>query len=121
MAHSHKITMSRITESAIEQLAIEKLEALGYQYVYGSAIAADGEVPERQLYQQVILPGKVKAAIKRINPGVLAVAIEQTFNTIARAGNPDLLLSNETIHNFLTNRVEVSYNSKDGERDDNAG
>lgn len=27
--------MPRITESAIEQLAIEKLEALGYQYVYG--------------------------------------------------------------------------------------
>lgn len=35
--------MHRITESAIEQLTIEKLEALGYQYVYGPAIAADGE------------------------------------------------------------------------------
>ena len=110
--------MPRITESAIEQLAIEKLEVLGYQYVYGPAIAVDGEQPERDSYQQVILPGRVKKAIRRINPTAPAVAIEQAYNTIARAGNPDLLSSNEAIHNYITNGIEVTYNSKDGERGD---
>jgi len=51
--------------TAIEQLTIEKLEALGYQYLYGLAIAVDGDAPERQSYQQVILPERVKAAIRR--------------------------------------------------------
>ena len=31
--------MTHITKSAIEQLAIERLEALGYQYVYALDIA----------------------------------------------------------------------------------
>jgi len=110
--------MPRITESAIEQLALEKLEALGYRYVYGPAIAVDGEQPERDNYQQVILPGRVKEAIRRINPHAPAVTIEQAFNTIARAGNPDLISSNEAIHNHITNGIEVTYNSKDGERGD---
>lgn len=110
--------MSRITESAIEQLLIEKLEALGYQYVYGPAVAVDGEQPERNSYQQVILPGRLKEAIRRINPGAPAVACEQALNTIIRAGNPDLLNSNEAIHHLLTNGIEVTYNSQDGERGD---
>jgi len=32
-----------ITEDAIEQLAIELLEAQGYRYVHGSVIAPDGD------------------------------------------------------------------------------
>lgn len=110
--------MSRITESAIEQLTIEKLEALGYQYLYGPAIAIDGDAPERQNYQQVLLPERVKAAIRRINPAATPTVIEQVYNTIARAGTPDLVVSNETIHQLLTNGVEITYNSKDGERGD---
>ncbi len=110
--------MHRITESAIEQLTIEKLEALGYRYVYGPTIAVDGELPERQSYQQVIIPQRLKDAIQRINPAATVAAQEQAYNSIVRAGNPDLLLSNETIHNFLTNGIQVTYNSSDGERGD---
>lgn len=45
--------MQSITESAIEQLNIEKLEVLGYQYLYSPVIAAD----------YFIIPKRVKAAI----------------------------------------------------------
>lgn len=88
--------MHRITETDLELLAIEKLEALGYQYVYGPSIAVDGEKSERNSYLQVILPDRLRKAIQNINPNAPAVAVEQAFNTIARAATPDLLLTNET-------------------------
>jgi type I restriction enzyme R subunit len=53
--------MTRITESAIEQLAIERLEALGYRYVYSPGIAFDGDTPERASYAEVLLTGRVRA------------------------------------------------------------
>ncbi|TLD42083.1 MAG: Type I restriction-modification system, restriction subunit R [Candidatus Jettenia ecosi] len=38
--------MMRITESIIEQFAIELLGKSGYQYVYGPDIAPDSIMPE---------------------------------------------------------------------------
>ena len=40
--------MFKITESEIEKFAIELLEKSGYQYIYASSIAPDGDTPERQ-------------------------------------------------------------------------
>ena len=40
--------MTKITESTIELLAIELLQNLGYEYIYGPTIAPDGETPERE-------------------------------------------------------------------------
>ena len=40
--------MTRITESAIEEFAIELLEKSGYQYVYAPNIAPDSDTPERE-------------------------------------------------------------------------
>jgi type I restriction enzyme, R subunit len=46
--------MAKMTESDIEVMAIEQLQALGYQYVYGPDIEPSGIDPLRS-YQQVIL------------------------------------------------------------------
>jgi len=45
--------MTKITESAIELLAIQRLESLGYHYLYGPDIAPDGHSPERDLFYSV--------------------------------------------------------------------
>lgn len=39
--------MTKLTENAIEQFAIKRLQGLGYQYIYAPDIAHDGERPER--------------------------------------------------------------------------
>ena len=41
-----RMTSNKITESAIEELAIELLEKQGYLYIYAPEIAPDGENPE---------------------------------------------------------------------------
>ena len=44
--------MSKITENAIELLAIERLESLGYSYVYALTIAPDSDAPERDRFSE---------------------------------------------------------------------
>ncbi|MDX2135272.1 MAG: type I restriction endonuclease subunit R [Saprospiraceae bacterium] len=105
--------MTRITESAIEQLAIERLEALGYRYVYAPDIAYDGDSPERASYADVLLTGRVRAAIRRLNPDIPTDAQEEALKTIQRIASPDVLANNETFHRLLTEGVNVTY-QKDG-------
>ena len=49
-------------ESDIELMAIERLEQLGYTYVYGPDIESKGSNPLRS-YKQVILEAKVLDAL----------------------------------------------------------
>ena len=55
-------------ESVVEEAAIEYLTELGYGYIHGTEIAPDGPTPERSSYSDVILAGRLRAALARINP-----------------------------------------------------
>ena len=105
--------MAKLTENDIEQLAIEKLEALGYQYVYAPNIAHDGEHPERNSYEDVILTQRLQQAIQRINPLIPQQAKQEALKEIQRIHSPELLTNNEQFHRMLTEGVKISY-QKDG-------
>ena len=62
--------MTKITESAIEKFTIDLLEKAGYQYIYGPTIAPDGETPERESFEDVLLMDRLRKAMGRINPTV---------------------------------------------------
>ena len=110
--------MNKITESHIEELAITELEELGWQYIYGPQIAFDGEFPERDNYQDIILKERLRQAIARINADVPYPAQEEALQKVLRVGTSDLLKSNEDFHNYLVNGVDVEYHSESGTRGD---
>ncbi|WP_047550085.1 type I restriction endonuclease subunit R [Methylotenera sp. G11] len=105
--------MQKLTESAIETLAIERLQALGYGYVYAPDIAPDAANPERENFTDVILDERLRKAITRINPTLPAAALDEAIKTIQRINSPELLANNEAFHRLLTEGVNVSY-QKDG-------
>ncbi|HMZ05385.1 MAG TPA: type I restriction endonuclease subunit R [bacterium] len=106
----------KITESDIELLAIGHLEKLGYHYLYGPHIASDGESPERENYAQVVLTGRLQAAIARINKNLPAPVQEQALKEVLRVATPDLLQTNENFHRFLTEGITLDVRHEDGER-----
>lgn len=106
----------KITESDIELLAIGHLEKLGYHYLYGPNIASDGESPERENYAQVLLTGRLQAAIERINPHIPAPVQEQALKEVLRVATPDLVQTNENFHRFLTEGITLDVRHDDGER-----
>ena len=62
--------MTKLLESDIEQLAIERLQAKRWNYLYGPDIAPDGETPMRASFDEVVLREKLERAVARLNPSV---------------------------------------------------
>ena len=58
--------MIRITESEIEEFAIELLKKSGYPYVYASNISPDSDTPERNRFEDVLLLERLRKAVGRI-------------------------------------------------------
>lgn len=110
--------MTRITESDIEQLAIELLEKQGFQYIYAPDIAPDGERPERQAYDEVILTERLQNAIHKINPTIPADAQQEALKIIQRIHSPELLANNEDFHRYLTEGITVHYQKDGNQRGD---
>jgi type I restriction enzyme R subunit len=109
---------NRLTESAIEDFAIKLFERLGYSYVYGPDIAPDGEQPERSHYGEVLLAGRLEAALKRINPKLSHAMLQDALKEVQRIHSPDLLANNEAFHRLLTEGVKVSRQQEGNQRGD---
>ncbi|WP_407281720.1 type I restriction endonuclease subunit R [Methanolobus sp. WCC1] len=107
------MTATKITESEIENFAIELLERQGYRYIYAPDIASDSDTPERSSFEDVLLLERLRTAVGRINPGVPADAREDAIRQLQRLNSPELISNNETFHRMLTEGVNVSY-QKDG-------
>ena len=93
---------TKMTESAIESLAIELLEKLGYTYLYGMDIAPDGVSPERSSFEEVVLASRLSAAIDHINPSVPLDAREDAVKQVLRLNSTELVVNNEVFHRMLT-------------------
>lgn len=105
--------MTKLTESEIETLALERLQALGFDYVYAPDIAPDSANPERESFAQILLNLRLRNVIARINPTLPPAALDEAVKNIQRISSPELLANNEAFHRLLTEGVNVSY-QKDG-------
>jgi len=102
-----------MTESDIELLVIEELEKLSYQYIYAPDIAPDGEKPERNSFENVLLVDRLRESVGRINPNIPIDSREDAIKQIQRLNSPELISDNEAFHRLLTEGIKVTY-QKDG-------
>ena len=110
--------MTRITESAIEELVIELLEKQDYEYVSGPDIAPDGVKAERRSFEDVLLLKRLKNAVNRINAKIPPDAREDAIKQIQNLNSSELITNNETFHRMLTEGIKVSYQKDGVERGD---
>ncbi len=89
--------MNKITESTIEKFAIKLLKKQGYQYLYGPNIAPDSDTPERNAFENVLLPERLKTAVGRINPLIPADAKEDAIRQIRQDKILRLVYSNNRL------------------------
>jgi len=107
--------MASITENEIEQIALSYLQNLGYSYLNGVEISPDGEHPERQ-YTDVVLVTRMRDAIDKLNPNITQDAKEDALKKVLRTESPNTLINNETFHKYLTEGVDVEVRTTDGIR-----
>ena len=100
--------MTKLLESDIEQLTIERLEAKRWNHLYGPDIAPDGETPMRTSLEEVVLKEVLAKAVKRLNPTLTDDVRDEAIKTVLRIASPDTLANNEAFHRLLTEGVPVS-------------
>lgn len=104
-----------ITENEIEEIALGYLQGLGYTYQLGTVISPDGEHPERQ-YNEVVLVTRLRDAIDKLNPNISQDAKEDALKKVLRIESPNALINNETFHRYLTDGVDVEMRTESGIR-----
>jgi type I restriction enzyme R subunit len=103
-----------MTEDQLEQEALGWLQDVGYTHRYGPDIAHDGPTPERSSYRQVLLPFRLREAIRRLNPDIPTAVREDALKQVMDLGIPALMTANRHFHRLLVAGVPVQY-QKDGE------
>jgi type I restriction enzyme R subunit len=106
--------MSSFTESVVEEAALEWFGALGYAVVHGPTIAPGEPSAERTSHEQVMLEGRLRESLRRLNPTVPPEAIEEAFRKLTRISSPQLVGGNRELHYYLVNGVSVEYLRADG-------
>ena len=101
--------MALITEDHLEQQCLEWFQELGYTYAFAPDLAPDGTTPERTYFRQVILTGRLRSALQRLNPGVPASTIEAALLQLANPNVPGLLASNRNFHRWMTQGLPITY------------
>jgi type I restriction enzyme R subunit len=103
-----------MTEDQLEQETLAWLQDVGYRHAYGPEMAPDGRASERDNFRQVLLTGRLRAAMERLNPGVPPAARDDALKQVLDLGIPALLPANRHFHRLLVAGVPVQY-QKDGE------
>jgi type I restriction enzyme, R subunit len=101
--------MALITEDHLEQQCLAWFKELGYAYAFAPDLAPDGTTPERTDFRQVILTGRLRSALRRLNPEVPASTIESAVLQLANPNVPGLLASNRNFHRWMTHGLPITY------------
>ncbi|MGO1677350.1 MAG: type I restriction endonuclease subunit R, partial [Brevibacterium aurantiacum] len=107
--------MSNFNENVVEQAALEYFAELGYRQVHGPDIAPGEPGSERSSYEDVILCGRLRDALRRINPGTDSSLLDEAIKAFQRAESQSPIDENARLHQLITEGVPVEYRGDDGQ------
>jgi len=106
-------TTNAVTESVVEEVVLDLFQGLGYAVLGGSTIAPEATNAERATFGDVILVGRLRSALARINPELPADALDEAVRKATRSETPDPAENNRRFHKLLTDGIDVEFRRKD--------
>ncbi|MCB9006100.1 MAG: type I restriction endonuclease subunit R [Ardenticatenaceae bacterium] len=111
--------MSSLNEEIVELAALEWLAETGYQTRFGPDIAPGETGAERASYDEVLLLGRLRAALANINQHIpasaRASAIDEAIRKLTRHESTNLIHNNHAFHRLLVEGIDISYKSSSGQ------
>ena len=102
-----------MSEAEWEIFAMDHLAELGWFPVSGKRIAKGSG--ERDSWDELIIPGRLRDAIARINPQLSSSAVDEVMTTVMTAASRDALAENYRVHEYLTRGIRsVVYTDEYG-------
>ncbi len=106
--------MAFITEAEVEQLLMDQFAGLGFACLSDVVAGPDGSAPEREAYSDVLLLGRLRTAVDRLNPQIPPEAREDAIKKVIAAEKPSLIDENRRLHQMLVEGVKVEFRADDG-------
>ena len=106
--------MTTLTESDVEQVALDWLANVGWKVAHGPEIAPDRLGAERTDYGEVVLAKRLRDALAELNRHLPAEALGDAFRKLTRPEGATLEARNRAFHRMLVEGVTVEYRVDEG-------
>ena len=103
-----------LNESIVEDATLEWFGDLGYAIAHGPHLAPGEPAAERDSFGDVVLVGRLREAIRRLNSCIPEDAREDALRKVLRVGTASLTQTNRAFHRMLRDGVPVEYPRLDG-------
>ena len=103
-----------LTEAMVEEAALGWFQELGYAVLPGPQLAPGEPTAERESFGDVVLVGRLREAIRQLNPAIPTDAQEEALRKLLRLATPSLMQTNRAFHRLLREGVPVEYSRADG-------
>ena len=90
-----------LNESTVESAAHGWFDVLGYSIEHGPHLAPGEPAAERNSFGDVVLTGRLREAIRRLNRAIPEEAREDALRKVLRVGTPSLMQTNRALHRML--------------------
>src|SRR5436190_24159569 len=101
--------MPNLDETTVEDAALSWFGELGYQIAHAPHLAPGEIAAERRSFSDVVLVGRLRGAIARLNPAIPSDAREEALRKVLRHDAPSLIGNNRSFHRMLRDGVSVEY------------
>ncbi len=102
------------TEAELEELVLGELRELGWAVQHGPAIDPESEHPERGDYREVVLAGRLRRAVERLNPQLDSDAVDDVVKTVVRPESQVVMSENWRVYQLLAQGVAVETRDASG-------
>ena len=107
--------MSRAPREAdLEAVVLDLLGTLRWSVAYGPGIAPGELAAERDDYREVVLVGRLRDAVARLNPEIPLDAVEDALKTVLRPESQVAESENWRAYRLLVEGVPVDFRGSDG-------
>ena len=103
-----------LAEDAVEEICLDLFAELGWDVLYGPEIAPGEPAAERESYREVLLEGRLRTAVERLNPGLSAAEVSDVVGTLRRPESVDVKAENWRAYFMLTTGVPFERRLGDG-------
>ncbi len=105
--------MAILSESVIEDAALDWFRGLGYNVISGPDMPP-GPQSLRKTHEDATLPSVIRGALARINPGLPKEALDDAFRKLIRPEGATLEARNRAFHRMIVDGVTVEYRNDQG-------
>lgn len=104
-----------LNENDIEQLTLQRLQSLGWEYRYGKDLPVhEGEFARGDL-SGVVFVEQLREAVRKLNPQLPESAVDSVVKSATKSDIGDLVVRNQAFYKLLRDGVWVEY-TQNGEQ-----